>query len=250
MPKAAREKSRTGIYHVMLRGVNRQQIFEEKKDYYHFLQLTEKYKEKHSFTLYGYCLMENHVHMLIKEGPVSISDSMRDIGGGYASWYNVKYDRVGHLLQSRFKSECVTTAGSLLRVIRYIHQNPVKAGICQNVSDYRFSSYSEYVRYPKRTDTEIVLKYVPINKFIEFNNTYEDEKFLDLPEKKSPRLTEDKVKSLLKTVSGCTNITEFQALPKDERRHILLTLKKDGASIRQLNRLTGESRNIIQRLSA
>ncbi|MBE6563266.1 MAG: hypothetical protein E7660_05975 [Ruminococcaceae bacterium] len=126
MPRQARIKSKSGIYHVMLRGINQQQIFEEPEDYYKFLEIVEEYKAVSEFELYAYCLMGNHIHLLIKENKEPIEQIFKRIGGKFVYWYNIKYQRVGHLFQDRFKSEPVETNDYLLTVIRYIHQNPLK----------------------------------------------------------------------------------------------------------------------------
>ena len=119
-----RKQSSTGIYHVMLRGVNRQQIFLDKEDCTYFLESLYVCKQISRFKLYAYCLMGNHVHLLInaKEEPVDMI--MRRLGSKYVYWYNSKYERIGHLFQNRFKSEPVETDTYFLTVLRYIHMNP------------------------------------------------------------------------------------------------------------------------------
>ena len=125
MPRQARKRAESGIYHVMLRGINQQRIFEDEEDNQRFLQILRECKEIGGFMLLAYCLMGNHVHLLIKEGTESLEQIFKRIGGRFVYWYNVKYQRVGHLFQDRFKSEPVDTDAYLLTVIRYIHQNPV-----------------------------------------------------------------------------------------------------------------------------
>jgi putative transposase len=83
--------------------------------------------------------------MLIKEEKEDLGIIMRRIGASYVYWYNLKYERSGHLFQDRFKSEVVNDEKYLLAVVRYIHQNPLKAGIVNNINDYAWSSYSEYI---------------------------------------------------------------------------------------------------------
>ena len=107
MPRTARKKSSTGIYHVMLRGINRQSIFEDDEDNEKFLQTIKDCKDVSEFELYGYCLMGNHVHLLLKEGKESLELVFKRIGARYVFWYNWKYRRCGHLFQDRFKSEAV-----------------------------------------------------------------------------------------------------------------------------------------------
>ena len=107
MPRTERKKSITGIYHVMLRGINKQQIFEDDEDNGKFLQTICDCKALSGFELYGYCLMGNHAHLLMKEGEESLGQVFRRIGARYVYWYNRKYKRCGHLFQDRFRSETI-----------------------------------------------------------------------------------------------------------------------------------------------
>lgn len=124
MPRQARKRSNTQIYHVMLRGINQQQIFEDNEDYAKFIQVIRDCKSLSGFQLFAYCLMGNHIHLLLKETNEPIEQIFRRIGSRYVYWYNVKYRRVGHLFQDRFKSEPIETNEYFLTVLRYIHQNP------------------------------------------------------------------------------------------------------------------------------
>jgi len=143
MPRQARLKSSTGIYHIMLRGIDKRDIFLEDEDKIRFLDSVIKAKEVGNFELYGYCLMDNHVHMLIKENE-EIGTSIKRITVGYVGWHNKKYERTGHLFQNRYLSEPVATERYLLTVLKYIHQNPVKANMVDNIGEYRWSSFREY----------------------------------------------------------------------------------------------------------
>ena len=117
MPRKARVKSKTGIYHMILRGVNRQVIFESKEDGEKFLDTLKECKKKSGYELYGYCLMNNHIHLLIKENQEDLGTIMKRIGASYVYWYNWKYERVGHLFQDRYKSEVVEDEKYLLNVL-------------------------------------------------------------------------------------------------------------------------------------
>jgi putative transposase len=129
MARKERKKSRSGIYHIMLRGINRQTIFEDEEDKRKFLETLKKYKDVSKYQLYSYCLMDNHVHLLIREMDETIAEAIKRISSSYVYWYNLKYERVGHLFQERFKSERVESEVYFLTVLRYIHQNPLKAGL-------------------------------------------------------------------------------------------------------------------------
>ena len=148
MSRQARKPSESGIYHVMLRGINKQQIFIDEEDYEKFLWVLKDTKEISEYKLYAYCLMDNHIHLLIKVEKEPLHIIFKRIGNRFVYWYNAKYQRIGHLFQDRYKSEAVENEEYFLTVLRYIHQNPLKAGICENVSDYKYSSYNEYLSTP------------------------------------------------------------------------------------------------------
>ena len=110
----------------MLRGINQQVIFEEDDDRRFFLHTLKKAKEASGFKLYAFCLMTNHVHLLIEPAEEPLEIVFKRIGTRYAGWYNRKYERVGHLFQDRYRSEKVETEQYFLTALRYIIQNPMK----------------------------------------------------------------------------------------------------------------------------
>jgi len=181
MPRVSRKKSQSKIYHIMLRGINQQSIFEDDGDYDKFMDILSTYKRDIGYEIYAYCLMGNHVHLLMKEGKEEISNTMKRIGTSYVHWYNWQYDRKGHLFQDRFKSEAVENDTYLLTALRYVHQNPVKAGLAKNGADYKWSSYMEYIGKEEITDTGFILEMFDTNrdkaiqKFIKFNNEISDD---------------------------------------------------------------------------
>ena len=109
MPRSARNKSSTGIYHVILRGINKKRIFEDNEDKLRFLETIRISQEASKYQVYAYCLMSNHVHLLMKEGNENLGMAFRRIGASYVYWCNWKYNRQGHLFQDRYKSEAVDT---------------------------------------------------------------------------------------------------------------------------------------------
>lgn len=124
----------------MMRGINREPIFHDDEDCRHFLNLLIHYRLTDAFDLYAYCLMVNHVHLLICEQVDDISRTMKRINSRYVAWHNAKYDRIGPLFQGRFKSLNVEDERYLLGVLRYIHLNPVKADLVKSPEDYKWSS--------------------------------------------------------------------------------------------------------------
>ena len=243
MPRQARKKSESGIYHVMLRGINRQTIFEDEEDCNVFLETIAIYKQETSTYIYGYCLMKNHIHLLVKSD--KLSDFMRKVGAKYVYWYNWKYDRVGSLFQDRYKSEVVEDDGYFLTVLRYIHQNPIKANITETIDRYEFSSYNEYIKSNEKKiiETDFALDMLPPIDFIEFHNEINDDKCLDIIEVR--RINDEIAKGIIYKVSKCKNPSEFQALELCKRDKYIKTLKNKGLSIRQIERLTGINRGIV-----
>ena len=247
MPRQARKKSETGIYHIMLRGINQQQIFENTEDYDKFLQILKDCKDISKFDLFAYCLMGNHIHLLIKEGTETLDQIFKRICVRFVYWYNTKYCRVGHLFQDRFKSEPVNSEKYFFAVLRYIHQNPIKAGLCKRVEDYAYSSYSKYINKDTLIDTDYVLSLATINDFIELNHEIVEISCLDVSDKAITRVTDEQASVLIKKIAKCDNVSDFQNLDIVTRDKYLKKLKDKGLSIRQLSRLTGISISIVRK---
>ena len=230
----------------MLRGINRQNIFEDEEDKEKFLQTLSHYKAISEYKLFAYCLMSNHIHLLIKVEKENVDVILKRIAGSYVYWYNWKYKRSGHLFQDRFKSEPVDDDSYFLTVLRYIHQNPVKSGLCKEVFDYQYSSYCEYLKESELVDTDFCLGIINREQFMQFNNEYSDEMCLDL-EENGFRLTDEEDKNIIQKISKCKNATEFQNLDLAKRDKCLKLCREKGISIRQLSRLTGISFNIVRK---
>ena len=247
MARQARKKSNSGIYHIILRGINRQQIFEDGEDYSKFLRILEECKAISKFEIFAYCLMNNHIHLLLKEVKEPIEQVMKRITTRFVYWYNIKYQRSGHLFQDRFKSEPVESDEYFLTVIRYIHQNPIKAGICKNPYDYTFSSYGEFFKMQTFVDCGFVFGMIDKHDFIKFNIENTFEQCLDVEEKTIIKVTDEKARKIIEKYSRCKNVSEFQALDVRTRDKCLKKLRESGLSIRQISRLTGVSFNIVRK---
>lgn len=288
MTRKLRETSHSGIYHVMIRGVNKQNIFETTGDYMKmmgFLKdllsdfIVNKEHLHDAFSIYAYCLMPNHIHILLKEGEkATVSEIIRRLNVRYATYYNWKYKRVGHLFQNRFKSEPVNDDLYLSVLLRYIHQNPLKAGIVENVNDYIWSSWREYTDKGngfELCDTKAMIELFgmkDISSWVEDilsddedcldvdNENHEREKMRRQKEReaqmekdsaetiqptttgrkpRAPRVKDWIVWKVLENCTGTTNATDFQHLPREVQREALLEAHRQGASYRQLQHLTG-----------
>ena len=247
MSRKERKMSGSGVYHVVIKGVDRQDIFIDTRDYYKYLDVLSLYKEECKYEIYAYCLMTNHVHIIIKENEVPLETIFRKLNTHYAMWFNKKYEREGHLQQDRFYSEPIETEAYLLTAIRYIHQNPIKAGIESEIGkQYRWSSYKEYERQKSTlTDIKFPLSIWPHDDFMEFNQTVTDDECLDINQKKKRITDEEAIKKLL-DISRCKSKVEFDVLPTKEKMNIVSVLHEEGISERQLCRITGMSRGIVK----
>lgn len=248
MSRGARKLSETGIYHVIFRGVNRFNIFEEDKDYKKILEIVADLKEEMGFVIYAYVLMNNHAHLIIKESELAeISLIMKRMLIRYAGWFNKKYDRSGILIANRFRSEPVETEDYLLVLSRYIHQNPVKGGLSTNVDSYKWSSFKEYIGISELCNTELILSIIDRDSFIEFNYEidYEEEYEISM---KATRINDEFVKARIKEILGGKDPFKLGEMAINERNKIISQLKTiEKFSVRQIERATGISRGVISR---
>lgn len=247
MVREARRLSETGIYHVIFRGVNRYDIFEEDKDYEKILEMITDLKEIMKFEIYAYCLMSNHVHLIIKEANMGdISQIMQRMLTRYAGWYNRKYERSGILISNRFKSEPVETYEYLLSLSRYIHQNPIKAGISSSIDNYKWSSFKEYLGQSEVTNTYFVESIMDRQSFIKYN--YEAESEVCEISSKAGKKDDLFIKNRIKEILGGEDSFKLGEFPKEERNRIIVYLKNNEKfSVRQIERATGISRGVISR---
>jgi len=133
------------IYHIMCRGSHREDIYRDDEDRKEYLSILGNVKMTHPHVLHAYCLMTNHVHLLLETKEMQPGPIMKMINMKYAIFFNRKYDLVGPLFQGRFRAEIIDCEGYFLELNRYIHFNPVKANMVKDPSDYRWSSYKEYL---------------------------------------------------------------------------------------------------------
>ena len=146
MARKARAEVEGGLYHVIVRGNNRRRIFDSPADYEKFLSLLAAQKIKLPFFLYAYCLMTNHVHLLLERQQDSVGHIMHRVLTGYSQYYNRRYRRVGHLLQGRHKAILCQSDRYLAELVRYIHLNPVRAKMVSKPEQYQYSSHRAYLR--------------------------------------------------------------------------------------------------------
>lgn len=245
MSRQSRTYSESKVYHIMFRGVNFQDLFEENQDYQKLLETILHVKEEMHFQIYAYCFMTNHVHLVLREKELKdISLIMKRILTKYSRWYNIKYGRTGALIANRYKSVPVEIDDYFLNLIRYVHQNPLKSGIVKDLTQYRYCSYNEYINKSLLADTEFVMEMMNIQEFKEFHAEPEKLDFEVTDRKK--KTDETLVWEIKKTFSiDCPK--QISELDKTQRNNILRELKKK-YPMRQLQRITGVSRGVISKL--
>ena len=247
MPRTERKTSSTGIYHVMIRGINKQLIFEEAADYSRFLSILAEVKQISGFKLYAYCLMGNHLHLLIKEEKEPLGQIFKRIGARYAFWFNWKYERSGHLFQDRFRSEPIESDEYLITVLLYIYQNPVKAGICKRPQDYEWSSRKNLGRCDIADEAEL-FDIVPIETIMEREAEEVQCEALELKIGRRMLVSDENALALLKAACGVKGVSGFLALGRNSQAMVFRSLREKGVSIRQFSRISGLSKGIAENL--
>ena len=145
MPRSARIIPEEGVFHLLTRGNNRQAVFHDASDFETYLLILSRIQRLHPFRLYHYCLMTNHVHLLIETVPGHpLSRLMKKLNLTYALYYKKKYSHIGHFWQDRFKSLLIEKDLYLLACAAYIELNPVKAGMVKDPAEHPYSSFSFY----------------------------------------------------------------------------------------------------------
>lgn len=196
MPRRRRQVSRTGMYHVFVRGINKELIFNQSREKNYFKRIIRKHLSKYDIEIYAYCIMSNHAHLMIKSKELlELSMFMSKILAEYAEYYNYKGNRNGHVFQNRFKSEVIEESRYFWTCLKYIHMNPVKAKMVSNVLQYRYSSIHDY----KNEKTDIINKkaiqrcrdkFGTWKTFLEYHGVYNEGIFLDTKEEMEFRCQE------------------------------------------------------------
>lgn len=146
MPRKSRKTIDCPFLHNMVQGINKEYIFENKNQKKKYIYLMKKFSKKNDVIIIAYCVMDNHAHILThSENVNNVSKFMKEINSEYGREYNKAQNRVGYVFRDRFKSKTIYSQEYLLKCIKYIHMNPVKAKITIKEEDYEFSSYSSYL---------------------------------------------------------------------------------------------------------
>jgi putative transposase len=244
MPRQARQFSNSGYYHVVSRGAEHQNIFNDDEDFQCMLQALHKLKQAINFEIYAYCLMGNYMHLVIKEKKTGdISLIMKRLMTKYAIYFNRKYKRCGSLVTNRYKSTPVKIDEHFLPLLCYIHQSPVKARLVAKVEDYSYSSFQEYIYGGDITDTAFAIVLAGRNEWLLMHEQECEEDFDTFGKQ---MLSDEEIIRKIKFCTGGREPEEIREWPKDVRNAMLKQLREEEElSIRQIERLTGISRGVI-----
>jgi len=147
------------IYYVTSRGDNNCEIFTDAADYSMYLELLKKYQGQYGFQLYVYCLLPNHLHLLIElKTGLTISEIMHDLSSNYTKYFNAKHDRKGHLFQERYKMVLAEKEKYLAPIAEYIYQNPGKLGLCKNAEEYKYSMIQGIASAPAAPRNDVIAR--------------------------------------------------------------------------------------------
>ena len=253
MARKPRKISSTGFYHVMQRGVNLFDIFETDDDRRQYLEFLMEAADQFRISIHAWCLMSNHTHLLLRGDLCNLSCMMHRLGSRYASYFNRRHERIGHLFDGRFESVCIESDAQYLAVVRYIHRNPVEHQEQALRGTYPWSSYVEYVSGKAIvSQIDVALEMLGgTDSFVRFHtqDASSDERHLDIGT--LGRLTDDEARSRANTAlenAGFTvcvgNIGRLSRHLRDKA--IAIVKQSVGCSLRQMQRLTSLAYHAIR----
>ena len=246
----------------MLRGNERKDIFIDEEDKEKFIKIVFKKKADEAFKLYAYCMMDNHLHLVIKEQKETISQIIKKIATSYVYYFNHKYKRVGHLFQDRYKSETIEDEAYLLSAIRYIHNNPEKAEITKK-EKYKWSSYPHYIdplnHHREMPETKEILEMFSsdtkkaLKEFIHYSNQYEEKNFLEMGETIKSEINEVNVNEYINRYLKSRHLKKEDLKRREQvkqKEELIRQLNKGlNLSKRKIAILIGVNRETVRKVS-
>lgn len=245
MPRGLRAQEQGAYNHVTARGSGRRQIFEDDSDKEYFIALLKRVALEERISIYAWCLMDNHIHLLLKGQIQDISKMMQRVQTSYAHWFNGRHGHIGHVFQGRFSATPIDTDEHFLLAIKYIHLNPRDMAIDEPLS-YPWSSYRQYIL--QNDDgvcqyNEVLDILGGLNAFKEFHESEEND--VDLLALSRARISDAEADRIAMRICGRHYRDSLFLLDPDERRSLLARMRIAGLSIRQIERLTGIGRGVI-----
>lgn len=246
LPRASREIAESGIYHVIVRGNGKQLLFEDDSDRAKFLTLIACKGKSFKIGILGWCLMSNHVHLLLDDPSQALSGFMHALSTAYAAHFNKKAGHSGSVFQGRFTSIPVRDDAQLLQALRYIHLNPQKAGICP-FDAYPWSSYRAYAEETDSiADTTMILDLCSRNEIRRFH-AQDDAPYYPLTcHRPSDEDALDAARSIMHPIAPA----DIKGLPKPQRNKMLKRLRQAKLTVKQIQRITGIGASTITRATS
>nr|WP_297771412.1 transposase [uncultured Butyrivibrio sp.] len=238
----------------MLRSVNQHIIFEEDSDYQKFLFILSDCKKKYDIDIYAYCLMNNHIHLLLNIPTDKLASFFQSFGIRFVRWYNNKYARSGHLFQDRFYSSAIESERAFLSALIYIHNNPVRANMCRYVSEYRWSSI-RFFYGAKNPLVNVSFAYniagskdSLLHYFAKETDSPESPLFENDHRDTNHFFTDEKAMEIFKSVTHLPSTSDVITLEKMKRNEYVRKLKKEGLTINQIARVMDISATTVKRI--
>lgn len=242
MARKAREKSESGMYHVVLKG-NDKLLFAEDDDYRYFLSLLKKVAERDYVEIHAYCLFSELAHLVIKEGLQPMGESLKALISAYAVRCNEKYHRSGKLFYDRYISEPIETDNDLIDAVRFVHAMPAQHNL---PIEYAYSSYNNYIsKRGLRSDALMFLFDDSTMRFREEMAVPYERKFATGEKKQT--LTDEQVIALLRRMANSMTAQEAERITLPMLGELAYNLQCEGASIRQLSRVLQVSKGAVER---
>ena len=265
------------MYHVLAQSAGHNELFHDEEDYQVFVEqlgrlMKEAWVEDNEpnrpyFHTYAYCLTPSQFRLIVKEEKYAVSAIMQSISQLYSRYYSNKYNSYGPLYRRRYYSEPINNEERMEVVMRYVHQEPQRLGLCvpqkeqkaqklitETLDEWAWSSWHEYVGLgsdlPRVCEKPDACRNLTCEQWraLLSKPLPEGTKCLEPKEYRTPKPTETQVLSMIRLMTTATTWTEFNAFPKDERLKTIKQLLQNGASIRQMEKLTGIGRGVIQNL--
>ena len=223
MSRYPRNFLKTSYFHIITQGINKSYIFDTAEDIKFYIKNMYQLVKEHHIRIIAYCIMNNHAHILIEAQSVNeLSKYMQRLNTRYGKYYNKKYQRVGYVFRDRYKSEGIYSEQHLYCCIKYIYDNPVKAGICQRAKEYPYSNFKE------------------INKDLDDNYV-----FIDIDDNKETAHQDIINKFLIEN-----NIKQIDLKNNNHKiKELIILLKeKHHISLRKIAKELGLNREVIRRI--
>ncbi len=255
MPRGPRRQSASGIYHIMVRGIAQSQIFYDDDEREAMLERLTRYKEQCGFEILAWSLMSNHLHLAlsVNRAKEPLATIMKRLLLSYSHFFNKKHDRVGYLFQDRYKSKPIDDESYLLAAVRYIHRNPVEIG--EGISFWTSSdAYQGRGRWTALLDGELVLRLFSEDEdearhaFLTFLQG--EECLQSLPEwgfADGGRMRDAQAIELIRAFGNLQDCTKSVHMKKADRDEMIRQCRGKGCSVRQIARLTGLNRGIVEK---